>query len=387
VFPALPTPGPLFWLVGATFLHFVSLFCLYATLPLYVLDLGGSTAQVGLVMGAFSVASLAARPFFGAWIDRSGHRPFLLGGAAIYVVASLGYLGMRSVPALFLWRAFHAMGLATFSTASAALAGDLAPSRRRGTTMGQYGLAQAAALSVGPGMGVAVQRALGYPGLFLGTACAATGALLCALAVPETRVAAGVPPSPGPASRGLGSLRLGGAPALAQFAASIAHGTILSFTAVVAQRRGLDVVGTYFALLALSSLGIRLVAGRAYDAWGLFPVLAPAFLVLAAGMGLLAVAGGATIFLLAGVLAGAGIGATHTTLLARVFERSPIEGRGTAVGVFTSFWQLGVGGGSMAMGRLAEAAGFSGMFAAVAAMPLIGLVGLLVFRGAGIERS
>src|SRR5574341_131972 len=129
----LPPGGPLGWVVGATFLHFVSLYYLFSTLPLYVLDVGGSTFQAGLIMGIFSLASLSTRPFFGAWMDRAGRRRFLLLGAGIYTIASLGYLVIPSVPGLLLWRAFHAMGLSTFSTAAASVAGDLAPSRRRGT--------------------------------------------------------------------------------------------------------------------------------------------------------------------------------------------------------------------------------------------------------------
>jgi MFS family permease len=373
--------------VGATFLHFTSFYYLFTTLPFYVLDLGGSTFQVGLIIGVFSVSSLAARPLFGAWMDRAGRRRFLLVGAAIYVVASLGYLAIRTVPGLLLWRMFHAMGLATFSTAAASLAGDLAPPQRRGTTMGIYGLAQAGALSLGPGVGAAIHRALGYTGLFVSAAFTALAALACAIAVREA-------PPPGKrragaeqAARGRGVLRQVALPATLQFSASIAYGTIVSFIAVVARRRDLDVAGSYFALLALSSLSIRLVAGRAYDVWGQRAVLAPAFLVVSTGMGLLVFTAHALLFLCTAILVGAGIGATQTALLARVVERSPSEARGSAVAVFTSCWELGVGGGTMVMGRLAEAAGFSGMFAAATAMPLVGLVALLLLREPRFERS
>ena len=88
------------------------------------------------------LAGRAAVP--GAWMDRTGRRGFLLAGAAVYVVASLGYGVMRSVPGLLVWRVFHGLGLATFSTAAASLAADLAPPWRRGATMGAFGLAQAA---------------------------------------------------------------------------------------------------------------------------------------------------------------------------------------------------------------------------------------------------
>jgi len=347
---------------------------------MYVQYLGGSTYHIGLIIGVFSVASLLLRPFLGVWMDRAGRRSFLLAGAGIYVVASLGYIAIRSVPGLLAWRVFHALGLATFSTAAASLAGDLAPVGRRGTTMGVLGLAQAGALTIGPGLGQALQSSLGYTGLFVATACTAFAALVCALAVPRS-------PSPAPrlpartrGVRGRALLDAAALPAAVQFPASVAYGTIVSFLAVVAQDRGLDVVGMFFALLALSSLGVRLVAGRAYDTWGAVAVLAPAFPALALGMVMLAVAAGPGLFLLAAVLAGVGIGGTHTTLLARVVDRSALESRASSVAGFTACWELGVGGGTILMGRLAEAAGFSVMFLAVASLPLLGLGSLRWLR-------
>ena len=369
---ALPVLSPLAWVIAATFFHFASLYYLLPTLPFYVQHLGGTTYEVGLVVGVFALASLLVRPLVGVWMDRAGRRGFLLVGAVIYVLASVGYLAIRSVPGLLFWRVFHAMGLATFSTAAAALAGDLAPPRLRGSVMGLFGLAQAAALTVGPAVGLASLTTMGYPGLFLATAGTAFAALVFALALPRD-------PLPG-RKRVIGDSARRGAffdttavPAGVQFGASVAYGTIVSFTALVAQERGLDVVGSFFALLAMSSLGSRLVAGRAYDTWGAAPVLAPALLVLAGGMALLAVAGGPELFLFAAVLAGLGIGTTHTTLIAHVVDHSGSDSRGSSVGAFTACWELGVAGGAILMGRLAEASGFYAMFIAVTSLPLLGL--------------
>jgi predicted MFS family arabinose efflux permease len=367
--------SPLAWVVAATFLHFASLYYLLPTLPLYVQLLGGSTSEIGLIVGAFSLASLLVRPFIGVWMHRSGRRGFLLAGAAIYVLASLGYWVIRSVRGLLLWRVFHAMGLATFSTAAASLAADVARPGRRGRTIGIFGLAQAGALAVGPGIGRIIQGALGYTGLFFTTAGTAFAALVCALALPSD-ASPRQEEMPGRWARSRASLHAAAVPAVVQFVASVTYGIIVSFVAVVARERGIDVVGMFFALLALSNLGVRLVAGKAYDAWGTAVVLAPAFGALAAAMALLAVAGGPGLLLLAAVPAGLGIGSTHTTLMARVADRSAHESRGSSVAGFIVCWELGVGGGSILMGRLAESAGFYVMFVVAASLPLLGLGGL-----------
>ena len=43
-------------------------------------------------------------------MDRAGRRRLLLAGAGIYVLASLGYGVIASVPGLLAWRVFHAIG-------------------------------------------------------------------------------------------------------------------------------------------------------------------------------------------------------------------------------------------------------------------------------------
>jgi MFS family permease len=376
---------PLGWVILATFFHFASLYGLLATLPLYVLALGGSATQVALIVGVFSATSLLTRPLFGGWIDRFGRRRFMVIGAAIYVVAALGYPAIRSVAGLLAWRAFHALGLATFGTAAAALAGDLAPGRRRGRTMGLYGLAQAGALTVGPGAGRAVQVVLGYRGLFAATAASALAALCCVLAIggaASPQPARERPERPGRAPpRGLAG------PAVAQLAASVPYGTIVSFAAVVAQHRGIDAIGAFFGLFALSSFGIRLAAGPLYDARGVVAVLLPACGAVAGGMALLAMATGSGSFLLAAALAGVGIGATHTALVARVVDQADPPSRARSMAAFTASWELGVGLGSVLAGRVAEATGFATVFFGVAALALLALATLPSLRHRSPRRA
>jgi MFS family permease len=335
--------------------------------------------EVGLIIGVLALTSLATRPLLGIWMDRAGRRGFLVAGAGIYVVASLGYWTVQSVAGLLLWRVVHGIGLATFSTAAASLAGDLAPPGRRGETMGVFGLAQAAALAVGPEIGRRVLAAAGYPGLFVAAAGSALAALACALAIPARTL-----PHAGRIPRdavGSGPLWSGASvPAAVQFAASIAYGTIISFIAVVARERGLDVVGTFFALLALSSLGVRLAAGKAYDAWGPAKTLAPLLVALAGGISILAVARDPLLFLLAAVPTGIGIGGIHTTLISAVVDRFGSREPGPQRGHLRRLLGAGRRRRHDRDGAPADRAGF-GNVSRGWVPPLLGLGGLRWLRG------
>ena len=65
--------------------------------------LGDTNAELGLIIGILAVTSLVAHPFLGIWMDRAG-RGFLVAGAGIYVLASLGYWTIHSVGGLLVWR-------------------------------------------------------------------------------------------------------------------------------------------------------------------------------------------------------------------------------------------------------------------------------------------
>ena len=84
---------------------------------------------------------------------------------------------------------------------------------------------------------------------------------------------------------------------------------------------------------------------------------------------------------------GIGIGGAHTTLISAVVDRSMPESRASSVAGFAACWELGVGGGTIVMGQLADRAGFGAMFLAVAVLPLLGLVGLRWLRGPAWRRE
>jgi DHA1 family bicyclomycin/chloramphenicol resistance-like MFS transporter len=59
-------------------------------LPVIAVDLRGSVGDIQLTLSAFMIAFGAGQIFYGPMGDRFGRRPVILGGIAIYVVASVG---------------------------------------------------------------------------------------------------------------------------------------------------------------------------------------------------------------------------------------------------------------------------------------------------------
>ena len=46
----------------------------FVLLPLYIHQLGGTEASIGLVQGLYSATGIICQPLVGAWIDRGGGR-------------------------------------------------------------------------------------------------------------------------------------------------------------------------------------------------------------------------------------------------------------------------------------------------------------------------
>jgi MFS family permease len=181
--------------VTSTFLHFASLYFLLPTLPAYALSLGGTNAEVGLIIGILALTSLVARPFLGIWMDRAGRRGLLVARAGTYVLASLGYWTIHSVGGLIVWRVVPGHRPRDVQHRGRISGRRPRSPGRRGATMGVFGLAQASALTVGPGICRRVLATAGYPGLFTAAAGAALAALACALLIPSRAL---------PALRGVG---------------------------------------------------------------------------------------------------------------------------------------------------------------------------------------
>src|SRR5262245_32948 len=74
----------------------------FFSLPVHLAALGANRAEIGRIMGVFGIASLVGIPLTGALVDRFGRRIFMLAGALLWAVISIGFVWIESVgPALY----------------------------------------------------------------------------------------------------------------------------------------------------------------------------------------------------------------------------------------------------------------------------------------------
>ncbi len=374
--PSASAPGapslwtrPFLFICLATGCFYLSFYVILPVMPLYVASLGGTAAQIGLIIGLFAAMAMIMRPPAGWLIDTRGTRPILVAGMAIFFLASLGYLAVRRVEPILALRVFHGVGMGLFPTAATVVIAECAPPARRGEAMGWFGITNSLGLMLGPMVGPAVATHLGFPALFLLAAGAAALGLGCIALVP----AGGRPARPSrPPRPGDFFSRAAVLPSLILLLLYIPYGVVVAFIPLVAEARGLRNPGFFYAAFAVAMVAVRAKAGELSDRRGRAAVIVPGMLVAGASFLLLGLTTGPAGVLAGGVILGLGFGSAQPALMALTTDRVPPAERGKAMGTFYTAWELGIASGAAGAGWLLSVTDFGMLFVLGSVIPVAG---------------
>ncbi len=369
----------------ANLFSFASMYVLLATLPLYVVAIGGTVSDAGVVLACFTLSAVVVRPVVGRLSDRRAKKAIMLAGAVILAVSSLLYAPVHSVPLLMAVRVFHGVGWAAFGTAASALAADLAPLSRRGEAMGYFGVGMNVAMAIGPALGVFLVGWTGYGSLFLTAMVLGAAAALTTAGIAEPRRA----PGQGALQRGWRSFILPSAlfPSAVLFTNALTYASVVALLPLFADEAGLGNPGLFFTVFSVVVLVLRGPLGRMSDRRGRVAVVAPGLSVTFVALLVLSQAQSTTTMLVVAVLYAVGVGAAQPTLMAMTVDRAGPQERGAAMGTYTTAMDLGIGVGSVVWGVVAQSLGFATMYVAASLMGLVGVALLLAGAAAGRSRA
>lgn len=365
----------------ANFFYFGSFYFLLPTLPQYVDLLGGSPAQVGMVMGWFTLAAVAARPFFGKMVDRYGHKRFMILGSVLFVLFFIVYNYIQSLNILYIARAAHGLAHACFMAASSAYIADVAPPHRRGEVIGVYGTSNIVAMALFPAWGTALVSASGnFNNLFTLAALAAGISLASVIFLKEINQGAGKNFKPAGVIE-VGRRRGVLVPSLALFGGATAYGAVITFLPLFAPQRGIIDFGLFFSVYAISTIFSRVSVGKLSDRIGRRKLIIPFMALVAIAVFLMPGLDSPAKLAVIGGLFGFGFGAFMPTLNALVVDYTPQQDRGSALGFFTSFMDLGITAGAIVLGVVGEQFGFETMFYLGSAGVILGLLVFALLLG------
>jgi MFS family permease len=359
----------------------------FVLLPLYIHQLGGHEATIGVVQAMYSVAGILCQPLVGAWLERFGGRVFMVFGVMMLALACAAFVVTSSIPVLGVLRALQGIGFSAFFVANYLHVVELVPFERRGWALGIYGLSGLLSTSLAPLVGEFLIRRLGFSWFFAWTTLLAGGALLLVHRMRDTH-----PPSmtSGP---GLEALRQGLEELLHLHMAlglcfGLGTGTIFTFLPTFAERLGVTGLGLFYTAYAGAAMLVRVAGGGLIDTLGRRAVIIPSMFIQAGATCILAliailVGPGSSLpvlpfLFLAGFLAGSAHGFLYPALSALLMDVTPERRRASAVGTFSSVVLVGNAVGAMAFGYVAHGLGYRVMWSTLALVLLSGF--LVSFR-------
>jgi MFS family permease len=379
-------------LFAAGLLFWSSLTTLLPTLPLYIEDIGGTNQQVGLVMGSFAIGLLLFRAILGRLADRHSRKLVVIIGTSAVALAPFGYLLADSMGWMVAIRAFHGISIAAFTTGYSTLVVDLSPPQKRGELIGYMSLVIPIGLFLGPALGGYLQAGVGYPALFLCSGGLGLLGILCASQVSEPqREQTPIPGTAHPDSNDFWRLVVSPRlriPAVVLLLVGLAFGSLTTFVALHIRATGANLnPGLFYSVAAVANFSMRLFSGRASDRYGRGIFISLSLVSYGLAMLLLSQAQSAAIFLVAGLLQGAGAGTLLPMTIALISDRSLSNERGRVYSVCLFGFDLGIAIAGPIFGSFAGWLGYRGIFSFTTGLTFLALLIFLTQSSKNLAQS
>lgn len=352
-----------------SFVTFFSAFQLLPAIPFRILSLGGTKAEAGWFLTAYTFASAFAAPVTGAIADAIGRRRVLTGASILFVGFSLLYGVVTWLPALFLAGVIHGAIWSGILSSSSAIITEWIPESRRTQGIAFWGLASVAAIGIAPAVGLWVYR---HGGWF--TLCVEMAALSALVAVGSTFL---------PVTEDQGAMRLptvsdawdwrviGASMSLAVI--SFGYGGVTSFVAILARERNIQPDSIFFTVFATTIVLVRLFTSHLGDRLGPKRILYPALSIIPIGFAVIAFATQRWQLAAAAVIYGVGMGSAFPAFMAFLIGNTDPRRRARTFGSMIWAFDLGIGLGSLVIGVLGERYNLGFAFAVAAVLSCLSI--------------
>jgi MFS family permease len=340
-----------FWLLSlSSFLFFASFNLIIPELPDYLTSLGGGDHK-GLIIPLFTLMAGLSRPFSGRLTDTIGRIPIIIYGVFVCIIAGFLYPILSTVAGFFLLRLVHGMSTGFKPTATSAYVGDIAPIHRRGEAMGVLGLFGSLGMAAGPAIGSWVAMDFGYTWMFYCSSGFAFLSILVVMKMPETLIVKErfrwsllrlkwkdiLEPRAFPS-------------ATAMLLTAFSFGTILTLIPDLSKHHGIENKGIFFSIFTISSLIVRIIAGRLSDIYGRLVILMAGCAIYGFTMIMIGVNTELWVFYLGAFIFGIGAGLTSPTIFAWTIDLADERHRGRALATMFIAMEAGIGLGGVVAG-------------------------------------
>ena len=346
-------------------------------MPLLALEMVDTYAMVGVALAASGIGTLVSDVPAGLAIKRFGHKKTMVLGACLILFAAARMFQVQSITELFFLRLITGMGLALWTISRHTYMIQLFSSERRGRGSALVGGIGRLTSFAGPFVGGLIGESYGLRAPFLiYSIMTLTALIMVILWVPPGQRAAGHSSAEQPARladvlRERYGILLRTGPAF--FCVSIirsARDVIIPLYAA----ETLGLTASWIGVVTSISYGADLImvypAGLIMDRFGRKHASVPCFLIQGMAMALLPLADSLGILLSVAIVIGLGNGLGAGAMIALGADTAPKEGAGMFLGVWRFIGDSGGAAAPLAVGEIADLAGFESASLAVAGVGL-----------------
>jgi MFS family permease len=360
----------------SNFFMCITYYALISALPVYLVnELHAGKSQVGIVLAAYTIASVLIRPFSGFALDKFGRRTVFLLALIFYTCLLGGYLVAFSIAALIVLRFTQGLTWGVTTISGSTIAVDIIPTPQRGEGIGYFALSTTMGMSVGPIVGAFIIHHGGYAELFIASLFISLASLIMAYLI---RL-----PKKLTTGRNI-EFRVDNLfhkksilPSLNLLVIMTTYGGLLSFIALFGREIGIENTSLFFLIFAAGIATSRLTSGKTFDRKGPLGILTFCLILMIVGFPLLALVRNAAGFYSSALIIGFGIGVVFPTFQTIVNNLANNGNRGAANSTLYTALDLGMGLGMILSGLIAQYISIVAVFLISTA---VCIAGLLFFR-------
>ena len=348
-------------MTSANFLLATGFYFLIPTLPIFAENmLGAKKADIGYIMGVYSLSALLIRPFAGYFLDTVGRKAVYFVGILSFMFVMPTYYFVSSLLGLVFLRFLHGLSWGVITTGGMTIISDIIHPKRRGEGIGYFGLAFTVSMAIGPGVALVIMGENHYARLFLSATALIFFTFIILNFVKYPKIDLGKAPKKMQWSNVLVKDVLPVSSIV--LLCTAAYGALMSFITLYAKELGIQGEGWFFVSYAIGMTLIRPIAGVQMDKFGPKRIMIFGFILLAGGLIGMASIWELVGFLVVAFITGVGMGTILPTVMTMALNVVPAQKRGSASSTFFSAVDIGFGLGSILYGILADASSYSMMF-------------------------
>lgn len=342
-------------LLLCAFFFFISFNLIIPELPAYLDALGGE-AYKGLIISLFTLSAAISRPFSGKLTDVFSRKYAIVFGALVCMIVSLLYPLSHSILFFLVLRFFHGLSTGFNPTGVSAYVADIVPLNRRGEAMGYLGFFCSIGMAIGPMIGSWTKMNYDIDVMFRLAGFFSLLTFLISLTIKDSTK-----------KKTLSFHNFGEIfkvkttdffdknvipVAIVMVLCEFSFGIILTIIPDFSDSIEIKDKSTYFSIYVLSSVVVRILAGKVSDKYGRVPVLFYALLVSLVAMVILSLSTGVISMVISAIILGFGLGTASPTLFAWTVDLSNPEKLGRGFSTMFIALEVGIGLGALISGTM-----------------------------------